>query len=132
MTEEEIYLINYRIEKALTTLVEAKLMFKNNLLHGAVNRLYYACFYSVIALLLTKYLSAKTHKGVRNLFNLHFVETNLITKDISKFYSELFNARQRSDYEDFTTMKTETVSTWINQSENFISVIKELIITQII
>ena len=130
MTEEEIYLINYRIEKAFTTLVEAKLMFKNNLFHGAVNRLYYACFYSVIALLLTKSFSAKTHKGVRNLFNLHFVETNLITKELSRFYSELFNARQKSDYEDFATIKTETVFLWIKQSENFINAIKELITTQ--
>ena len=127
MSEERKYLLRYRIEKAYTTLREAKLMAEKSLWNGALNRLYYSCFYAVIALLLTKDLSAKTHKGVRTLLHLHFVETNVISKEQSKFYSELFNARQKSDYEDFVNIQVDIIPVWIRQAENFINIIKEII-----
>lgn len=101
MNEETTYLVNYRLEKALNCLEEGRVIAKNNLFHGAVNRLYYSCFYAVTALLLSKGLNSKTHKGVRNLFHIHFIETKLFSANLSKFFSQIFNARHKSDYEDF-------------------------------
>jgi len=40
-----------------------------------VNRLYYACFYAVSALLIQQGLSSSKHTGVRSLFNRHYVKT---------------------------------------------------------
>lgn len=37
--------INYRIEKADQTMLDARLLFENERYNSAVNRLYYACFY---------------------------------------------------------------------------------------
>jgi len=54
-------LIEYKITRAEETLEEAKLLFANNKLFGTVDRLYYACFYSVEALLFTKDLSFSKH-----------------------------------------------------------------------
>ena len=52
MTEEERALIEYRMERAHDALVESKIMFQAGQINAYVNRLYYACFYAVSALLL--------------------------------------------------------------------------------
>ena len=71
-------LVNYRIAKAKTTLEEVKLHIENELWNTAINRLYYACYYAVIALLLDKGIQPKSHTGVRQMFGLHFIKTGII------------------------------------------------------
>lgn len=126
MKNEKVNLINYRLDKAYTTLKEAELMIAENLFNDGVNRLYYSCFYAVIALLLTKDTHAKTHKGVRNLFQIHFIESGLLSRDLSKFYAELFNARQKSDYEDFNNYEHIAVANWLSQTKVFLKTVKAL------
>jgi uncharacterized protein (UPF0332 family) len=46
MTAERDAHVRYRLERARATLEEAKALFGLGLLHGAVNRLYYGCFYA--------------------------------------------------------------------------------------
>lgn len=66
-------LIRYRINRAAETLREAELMIENLFWNAAVNRIYYACFYAVNGLLLKYGIKANTHKGLRQMFGLHFV-----------------------------------------------------------
>ena len=42
-------LIKYRLQRADETLEEARLLFKEGRYAGAINRLYYACFYAVLS-----------------------------------------------------------------------------------
>lgn len=63
-------LINYRRKKAKETLEDAKILLKAKRFSSAVNRIYYALFYEVVALLLTRNLSSRKHSGVRALFNV--------------------------------------------------------------
>ncbi len=44
-------IIKYRLERAGETLDEATSLKESKHYHGAVNRLYYSCFYAVTALL---------------------------------------------------------------------------------
>jgi uncharacterized protein (UPF0332 family) len=55
--------IRYRLARSNEALSAARLMLESGLLYDAVNRLYYACFYAVSALLLTEGLSSAKHKG---------------------------------------------------------------------
>ena len=57
MTEEQQILVNYRLERAHEAVEEARLLFTAEHLHTYVNRLYYACFSAVSALLLTRNIS---------------------------------------------------------------------------
>lgn len=50
--EERKELVEYRFSKAKKTLEEVDLHIENELWNTAVNRLYYACYYAVSALLL--------------------------------------------------------------------------------
>jgi uncharacterized protein (UPF0332 family) len=98
---ERTELILYRISKAKETLREVDLHIENKLWNTAINRLYYACYYAVIALLVKKEIRAQTHAGVRQMFGLHFIKSELISKDLGKFYSDVFDKRQTGDYDDF-------------------------------
>ncbi len=78
MSIEKKTLVFYRMERALETLEEAVLLLNAGHTNTAVNRLYYACFYAVSALLLTQDMSSTKHIGIRSLFNRHFVKTGKI------------------------------------------------------
>ena len=76
MTKGQEDLICHRIQRASETLEEAHLMLGSGHLYGASNRIYYACFYATVALLLTKDLSSSKHSGVVALFNGGFARVS--------------------------------------------------------
>lgn len=82
MKEETRTLVMYRIERAFESLEEAKILFERGHANTYVNRLYYACFYAVSALLLTKGLSSAKHSGVRSLFHQEFVKPAVINTEL--------------------------------------------------
>ena len=127
MTQGRENLIQYKLERSSETLEEAKLMLQSSHLFGAANRIYYACFYAVSALLLSKDLSSPKHSGVLSLFNRHFVKTGLIPVELGKFYSRLFDTRLESDYADLVTIDLEEIQDNIKTAEIFIPTVKSLI-----
>jgi uncharacterized protein (UPF0332 family) len=118
-------IIKYRLERAKESMGDAKQLFENGSLHSVVNRIYYAMFYSVIALLLTRHLSSK-HSGVRALFNREFVNKGKLDKDSGRFYSEIFEKRQKGDYKDLVEFKREEVEIWLKKGEMFVKKIEKL------
>ncbi len=127
MTDEIKKIILYKMDRAYETLEEAELMGKYNHWNTCVNRLYYACFYSVCALLLTENLSSSKHTGIRSLFNKYFVRPGLISEASGVLYNELFENRQESDYADFVIMKEDFVCPWIDKTRIFLDTIKIMI-----
>ncbi|HNS29318.1 MAG TPA: HEPN domain-containing protein [Tenuifilaceae bacterium] len=75
--------IRYRIERAKETLVEVEKHIENCFWNTAVNRLYYACFYAVSALLLKNNIEVSSHSGVRQKFGQLFVKTEKFDKDLA-------------------------------------------------
>jgi uncharacterized protein (UPF0332 family) len=91
----------YRLQRARQTLEDARILANAGRWNPCVNRLYYACFYAVSALLIQHSLSSSKHTGVRGLFNRHFVRTGKVSKELAQIYNDLFERRQESDYADF-------------------------------
>lgn len=120
-------LINYRIKRAKESIEEAKLLLSNKHLNACINRLYYACFYIVIALHLKYNVSAKSHSGVKSMFSSHFIKTEKISKEYGKLYSLLFDQRQKGDYDDYVTFEAEKVKSLIKQASDFIEHIETLL-----
>jgi len=58
-------LINYRLDRSKESLKAAKILFENNMLTSAMNRIYYSMFYSVQALLLLHETSFLKHGQVK-------------------------------------------------------------------
>jgi len=126
MSDPQEELVHYRMERAWETLDEARLMFSSNHLHGAANRLYYACFYAVCALLAHYEMSSSKHGGVMSLFNQHFVKEGVVSNSYGKFYSKLFNSRTEGDYGDMLS-EIEISKDDLVGAEKFITTIRELI-----
>jgi len=119
--------IQYRRERAKETLAEASILIANNKLLAAVNRIYYAVFYEVSALLLIEDIVSAKHSGVRGYFNKHFIKTGLIAKEYGDFYNKIFEFRQKSDYEDFVEFEEERVKDWFLKGEDFIAAVDKKI-----
>lgn len=125
--EERDELIRYRIKRAFDTLNEVNILIENKLWSTAINRLYYACYYAIIALLLKYQIPAKTHAGVRQMFGLHFIKKGLISSELGKFYSDIFDKRQIGDYDDFVVMSEEDVKAFLPFAEKLIDDIEKLL-----
>jgi len=127
MTQEKKALIRYRLERAHEALQEAQILLAEGHVNTFVNRLYYACFYAVTALLLTKDLYSARHVGVRALFHQNFVKPGVIAIDLGQLYDTLFRSRQKGDYADFVHFKSEEVGPWLGQAVSFVRTIESRI-----
>jgi uncharacterized protein (UPF0332 family) len=61
------------------------------------------------------------------MFELHFVKTGLFDKKWSKFYHELSDSREESDYGAFVTFDSAIVLELAGQTDEFITLINGLI-----
>jgi len=69
MNDAEITLIRYRMDRSKEALSAAGLMYEKGHYNDAVNRLYYSCFYAVIALLATEGIHPGKHTAARAFLN---------------------------------------------------------------
>jgi uncharacterized protein (UPF0332 family) len=126
-TEEKNALAAYRLQRAYETLNEAKCNVEMKLWHATANRLYYACFYAVLGLLIKNGHSSRTHKGVFMLFGLYFVTPGIISHEQNKLFRKLFDFRQGGDYDDWFYINEEDILPLIEPVEEFIKTIENLI-----
>ena len=118
----------YRLEKANETLREVELLINNKFWNTAVSRMYYACYYTVSSLLIKNNITTSTHSGTRQKFGELFVKTGKIERYLGKHYSDLFEKRTKSDYNDFFDFDEETVMRLYPVTIEFIIKLEELII----
>lgn len=123
MTPEQIALIRHRMERAGESLEEARLLLDAGRINGSVNRLYYACFYAVSALLLTQGQSSSKHSGVRALFDREWVNTGKVPREVGRFYRKLFNSRQQGDYGDLVQFQEPEVRAWLAQATHLVELL---------
>jgi hypothetical protein len=117
--------VNYRFHRAEESYEEALILAKEERWNAVINRLYYACFYAVIALLIKNNISTQTHDGARTQFGLIFVKTGIIDKESGKLFSTLFDYRQKGDYGDLFDYDEELTKPLINKVNEFIIEIKK-------
>lgn len=101
MTEDERRaVVEFRIEKSLRAYEEAKGVIELKYWETIANRLYYAAYNAVSALLIANGDTAQSHNGVIHLFGLRFIKTGLLPAETGRLYHELFIMRQTGDYDD--------------------------------
>jgi len=129
--EDRIALVEYRLKKAKETFAEIPILVENKLWRNAANRLYYACFYAASALLIRDGHQTHSHNGVKNVLSLYYIKENKIDKSLIKLYGQLFNMRQKGDYEDWVIVEEDDIIPFIEPSEKFITEIERIINKQI-
>ncbi len=125
--EEREAIVIYRLEKAVSALVEAKDCLSMEHWNLAANRLYYSAYYASSALLINAGHQAKTHDGTICMIGRHYVRTGILSKDDGILLARLQNMRHTGDYDDFLDWREEDVAPYVSKVENFIGKIKSVI-----
>lgn len=81
------------------------------------------------ALLATKGLDSPKHSGIISLFNQHFVKEDIIDKSLGKILASAKDAREESDYGDFTIVTSQEAAIQLKNAKLFIDKIEKMIDT---
>lgn len=119
-------IVAYRIERAHVALEQAKLNLKLNCLEVTANRLYYAAYYVVSALLIANRIPAHSHDGNVTQFGLNFVKTGKVDREDGKLLSHLLTMRMKGDYSDRFGLIEADVLPYIEPTETFVKKIAAL------
>ncbi|MBQ6063031.1 MAG: HEPN domain-containing protein [Prevotella sp.] len=126
-SENYAALSQYRQQRAHETLAEIPYLRDQGFYNTATNRLYYACYYAVIALLNKHKIPATTHAGVKTMLGLHFVSKGLISKESGRAFSNLYDSRQRGDYDEFVYSTREEVDELYPKAKRLLEEIDNLL-----
>lgn len=125
--EERQILVNLEKEKALNTFAEMNVLQQAGLWNNIANRLYYAAFHAVSALLIHDHHNVGSHQGAVIMLHQYYVKTGMLSKEEGAFYSQLQTLREKSDYNcTYNATESDTVPR-IEQTKQFIDKILGLI-----
>lgn len=121
MTGNRKALIEYRLTQARDSIREADVLNQSGMSRRSVmNRLYYAMFYAVLALLQEKEMGTSKHSGAIALFDREFVKTGTFPKEMSKTLHRAFELRQKGDYMEETEVAADDVAEIRPVAEQFV------------
>lgn len=120
-------LIKLKLKKAKGFLLEVEPLMNLKFYTTVINRLYYSCFHATSALLLTKDIAPKTHKGVANMLHHEFVNKGLFDHDKAAFFGDLLQERIQDDFNEFLIMDENEVSEFIEPAKQYVEYVSKLI-----
>ena len=108
-------------------LAEAKYLLAGGFHNAAVSRAYYAAFHWALTLLIMKGLEPKTHRGVIQLLQLHYVETGALSATVAAALGQLETYRELSDYNAKASFDAERTTSEIRNAESFVAACRPLV-----
>jgi len=123
--EERKQYVKYRIDSAYKTVEAAKLLAQKGFWNSAINRLYYAIFYAVNALLVLNDIPTKSHSATKSKFSQHFIKTGKVDKKYGKLLAQLYDWRQKGDYENIFDYDEESVKPLFEPVNEMIDIIEQ-------
>lgn len=113
------------MKKAKRSIKAAKRLIEDEDYDFAASRLYYAVFYAMEAVLLTRNISASKHAGVISQFNQFYIKEGIFPKKFSKIISRLFRERQEGDYGFYVDISEEEILKDVKSAELFLKTINK-------
>jgi uncharacterized protein (UPF0332 family) len=123
--DARIVLSLYRLHRAKGTLFEADVMISLKRYNTALECLYNACYYAIIALLRKYSIAAQTHQEITYMFALHFISTGKIPEHHFATYSRLYSDYLSSEHNKHVEYDAEEISILRPQAEAFVRVIED-------
>jgi len=120
-------MIQYWWSMALDSMASARREFEAGSYAFAMNRLYYAAFYAVCAVLLRRQQSFRKHSGVRAAFHRQFIKTGVLDAKWGRLYDQLFEDRQEGDYVVFVSFEPQYVQTQLARCAEFLNELHTLL-----
>ena len=129
MTDNET-LITYRLSQAHEALAAAKATIDGAIsFRAAVNRSYYAMFYSLNALMIKADLQFQTskHTGIIAAFDKEFVKTKKFEPKYSEMLHAQFQMRQQGDYKELVEISEQQANVALEQATQFVQAVEEYV-----
>lgn len=128
LTEEERRIIvDLEIEKAYRIYNQALIMMHEKQWDGMANRLYYAVFHAVSALLIRDNHTVNTHKGSHALFAQYYVKTDRLPKSYGDLYQKMERLREESDYNCTYSEEPELLQSNVEPAKEMIDTIAAMV-----
>ncbi len=119
-------LIQYRLKEADESLKEAEVLLREGMsMRAVMNRMYYAMFYAVLALLQQKQITTSKHSGAISLFDKEYVKNGIFDKELSKTLHRAFELRQKGDYMEGAEVIKEDVDEMFPKVIDFVNKTKD-------
>ena len=126
--EERAILVNLEYEKGKSFLEQAEKIVELGYWDMVANRLYYAVFHAVSALLIKNGHKVGTHKGVVLLFGQHYIKTGIFSPVEGRLYSQLQTMREKADYVCTFQTTQEEISPMLEPARKMIEKIGSIIL----
>jgi len=120
-------LIKYWMEKSFESMEAARSEYQAKRLTPAVRNTYYACFYSLTAVLLKMEKTLKKHTAVRAALHKDLIKSGLLDSSWGRFYDTVFDSRHEGDYEPLVRFEEEQIKEFLKHAEAFIQQMEELL-----
>jgi len=115
-------LAQYRLEQAGESLDEAKFLLSGKKSpRSIINRVYYAMFYAILALLIYEPYSSSKHSGVLGYFNRRFIKAGVFDREMGRWVNKAFELRQRGDYREYFEVTREQAAELVAKAGQFVS-----------
>ena len=124
--EERTTLVSLEMKKSRETFDEIGILTTANRWSGAANRLYYAVYHAINALLIHDRHEVNTHNGSHAMFNLYYIKTSILPIEYGRLYSQLQTMREESDYNCVYEVDPDELSSRIEPAKELIDAIENL------
>ena len=118
--DERRIIVNLELEKATNTMEQIPELQRLGYWDNIANRLYYAVFHAVNALLIHDGHPVNTHKGIIALFGNYYIRTGLFPSEDGRLYSDLQTIRNNSDYNCSYDATQKEIEPMIDPARNLI------------
>ncbi len=131
MTKDEARrrVIAYWKKKEETALLSALSEYEEQRYDFAVNRDYYACFYSASAVLLQLGQKFVKHAGVRAAVHRDLVKAGKLDPTWGKAYDRIFESRQSANYLELYEFEADQVAELLQAAKNYLKEMPRLLTT---
>lgn len=124
--EEREVMVALEIERATRIMSEVPVYVNAQLWNTLANRLYYAAFHAVSAVLIKKEVPVRSHKGAILMFNRDYVKTGCVSKEDGILFSQLESLRELGDYNCYIETTEEQITPFIEKTRNFVQKMKQI------
>ena len=107
--EDREVIVTYELEKVDKILSQMELQKQMGLWEMVANRLYYALFHAMSAMLIHDHHEVGTHRGAVGRFSLYYVKNGIFSKEDAQLYSRLQTLRENGDYNCFIDVTQDEV-----------------------
>ena len=125
--EERRIMVQLEMERAKKTFNEVDILKAAEQWNGVSNRLYYAVYHAISALLIHDGHQVNTHHGSYAMFGQQYVKTGILPAEYGRLYNQLQTMREQSDYNCAFEADPDELNTRIEPARQMIETIEKMV-----